>query len=73
MKLVLSKGTFGGCRTIHQNVVQEKHKKFAEKGFQNMIHNALKGGRGVRETKWHDTKLIVSVVCLECCIMFIYW
>jgi len=39
---------------IVENVIKEDQGKFSEIQFQKVVHEALKSGWGITETKWHN-------------------
>jgi len=58
-------------RTIYQDVIQEDKDKLTQQWTQDVIHQALKGGRGVGKAKTHDPKLKMPMVSLKSCFVFI--
>jgi len=58
-------------RTVNQYVIQKDHHKFSQKWGQDIIHDALKGGRGIGQPKWHDLEVIQLLMCFENSLVFI--
>ena len=48
--------------TVDKNVIKENEHKPAQVGAENIVHQGLKGRRGVGETKRHHQKLEVAVM-----------
>lgn len=52
--------------TLNQNVAEEDEHELPKEGSEDLVHESLKGGGRVRETKWHHEELIMTFVRLEC-------
>jgi hypothetical protein len=59
------------CFTIDQYIIHEYQHKFSLVLAKCSIHKTLKGGRGISKFKGHDSKLKMSMMCLECSVEFI--
>ena len=57
--------TFFPCEAVDENVIKENEDKFSEIWFQQVIHEALKSGWGITETKWLDQEFIMAFMSLE--------
>ena len=43
-----------------------------EKRVEDMVHEALEGGRGITQAKGHDQKLIVALMSSKCSLRNVY-
>ena len=58
---------------VDENVIKENEDKFFEIWFEQVIHEALKSGWGITETKWHDQEFIMSFRSSESCLGNVYF
>ena len=56
---------FFPSEVVDENVIKENEDKFSEIWFQQVIHEALKSGWGITETKWHDQEFITAFMSSE--------
>ena len=53
------------CFTIDEDIVKKYQNEFLQIGSEDLIHQGLECGRSISETKGHDQKLIVAIMCAE--------
>ena len=53
------------CRAVYENIIKENQHELTEEGAQDIIHECLKGSRGVAQPKRHHQELVEAVVCAE--------
>lgn len=58
---------------VDENVIKEKKYKYSEIWFEKVIHEALKSGWGITETKWHDQEFIMAFMSLENSLQNVYF
>ena len=58
---------------VDENVVKENEDKFFEIWFEQVIHEALKSGWGITETKWHDQEFIMAFMSSESSLVNVYF
>jgi len=58
---------------VDENVIKENKDKFFEIWFGKMIHEALKSGWGVTETKWHAQEFTMAFMSLETSLGNVYF
>ena len=58
---------------VDENVINENNDKFPEIWFEQVIHHALKSGRGITETKWHDQEFIMAFMSSESSLWNVYF
>jgi hypothetical protein len=54
---------------VYQDVVNVHDDAFVEEGVQNILDESLEGGRGIGETKGHDSILEVAIPGAESCLL----
>jgi hypothetical protein len=60
---------FCPCLAENQYVIKKYQDKLPNIGFEDVIHQGLKGGGCVCQPKGHDEELKFSAVCAECCFV----
>ena len=60
-------------KVIDENVIKENEDKFSEIWFEQVIHEALKSGWGITETKWHDQEFIMAFMSSESSLWNVYF
>ena len=60
-------------QVIDENVIKENKDKFSEIWFEQVIHEALKSGWGIKKTKWHDQEFIMSFMSSKSSIRNVYF
>ena len=53
------------CTTIYKNIIEENQDVPSQSCSEDVVHQGLKGGWCVGETKWHNQKLVVTVMSLK--------
>ena len=66
---MLNMGSQSG--TVDQDIIQEYQNKLSEKRLQNPIHSVLESSWCISKSKWHYSKLKVSMMGFKGCIIFI--
>ena len=51
--------------TIDEDIIKEDQNKVSQVGLKYFIHQFLECGRGICETKWHEKKFIMAIMCAE--------
>lgn len=64
---------FFPSEAIDENVIKENEDKFFEICFEQVIHEALKSGWGIKKTKWHDKEFIMAFMSLESSLGNVYF
>ena len=58
---------------VDEDVIKENKDKFFVIWFEQVIHEALKSGWGITETKWHYQKFIMAFMSLESSLWNVYF
>ena len=58
---------FSPCFTVDEDIIKKYQNEFLEIGSEYFIHQGLECGRSISETKGHDQKLILAIMCAESC------
>jgi hypothetical protein len=53
---------------VDKNGIKENKHKPAQVGAEDIVHQSLKGRRGVGEAKRHHQELEVAMMSLKCCL-----
>ena len=53
------------CFTIDEDIIKEDQNEVPQVGTEYFSRQFLECGRIISEAKWHDQKLIVSIMCVE--------
>jgi len=56
---------------IDQYVIKKDQNKFSKVIFENIIHEALKGGKGIRKPKWHYQPFIMTLVSAKSRFLYV--
>ena len=56
---------FSPCFTVDEDIIKKYQNEFLQIGSEYFIHQALECGRSISETKGHDQKLIVAIMCAK--------
>ena len=56
---------FSPCFTVDEDIIKKYQNEFPQIGSEDLIHQGLECGRSISETKGHDQKLIVAIMCVE--------
>ena len=57
---------------VDEDVIKENKDKFFEIWFEQVIHEALKIGWGITETKWHDQEFMMAFMSSESSLWNVY-
>ena len=63
----------GPSATVDEDVIKENKDKFSEIWFEQVIHEALKSGWGIIETKWDDQEFIMAFMSSESSLWNVYF
>ena len=55
------------CFTIDEDIIKEDQNEVSQVGPKYFINQFLENGRRICESKWHDQKFIVAIMCVESC------
>ena len=53
------------CFTLDEDIIKEDHNEVSQVGMKYLIHQCLECGRSIHESKGHEQKLIVAIMCVE--------
>lgn len=56
---------------VHQDIVEEHNRTFAQHWCEGFIHNCLKCCQGTRQSKGHNVKLVMTTVSMKCTLVFL--
>ena len=59
--------------TVDEDAIKENLDKFYEIWFEQVVHKALKSGRGITNTKWHDQEPIMVFMSSESSLWDVYF
>ena len=57
---------------VDQYIIRKSKLKFSKKGFENGIHQILKCGRCISNSKSHEKKFIMTLMSSECCFQNVF-
>jgi hypothetical protein len=58
---------------IDQDDIYTYEHKLIELFCKDCVHDALEGGWGICQPKWHSLELSMAIVCFKGCLDFIIW
>ena len=53
--------------TIDEDIIKEDQNEVSQVGPKYFIHQCLERGRSICESKWHDQKFIMAIMCAKNC------
>jgi len=64
---------FFPSEAVDEDVIKENKDKFSEIWFEQVIHEALKSGWGITETKWHYQEFMMTFMSLKSSLWNVYF
>ena len=64
---------FFPCEVVDEDIIKENKDKFSKTWFEQVIHEALKSGWGITETKWNDQEFIIALMNSKSSLWNVYF